>query len=465
LLCALVVAAAAAVSCASGCDDRSVGGREPVELRFWNGFTGPDGRTMLAIVKRFNAANPDVHVTMQRMEWGTYYNKLFVARLGGRGPDVFVLHTDSIPRFQNAGFLRAMDDVVVAGDAKGGGLPAGDFDANVLEAVRFNGTPYAVPLDVHLVGMYYNRALFREAGVVDAQGNPKPPTNREEFLEACRKITRRTGNPDADRWGFVFTWLRTNVYTLFRQWGGDIFNADGTRCTINSPECVAALQFGTDLIHKEHFAPSPASFGAFIGFRQGKVGMVFEGIYMLPELQRQTDLDWAAAPVPTLGSRPATWCNSHNLCIRSDASGKELEASKRFVQYLSDQSLDWAEGGQVPVRKSLRGSDRFQAMAAQREFARQIPYATYMPRVLFVNEYLAEYEPAIEAALYGSVPPKQALDMAAANIERVMRRFGIDPQTGAQPGPVSSAALEASRRTGATPATRPVALSSGATPP
>ena len=51
-------------------------------LRFWNGFTGPDGRTMLGLVKRFNEQNPDVHVVMQRMEWGTYYNKLFVANLG-----------------------------------------------------------------------------------------------------------------------------------------------------------------------------------------------------------------------------------------------------------------------------------------------------------------------------------------------------------------------------------------------
>ena len=39
------------------------------ELRFWNGFTGPDGRTILKLVKRFNRDNPDVRVTVQRMEW------------------------------------------------------------------------------------------------------------------------------------------------------------------------------------------------------------------------------------------------------------------------------------------------------------------------------------------------------------------------------------------------------------
>ena len=397
---------------------RAVG--EVVHVRFWNGFTGPDGRTMLAMVKRFNRENPDIYVTMQRMDWGTYYNKLFVARLGGRGPDVFVLHTDSIPRFVYAGFLRPCDDLT-SGD---GALDPGDLDANVWQSVEFDGKHYAIPLDVHPLGMYYNRTLFKEAGIVDERGNARPPTNRQEFLDACQRIT----NPQKGRWGFVFTWQRTNVYTIIRQFGGAIFSDDYARCTLTAPAPIAGLQFCVDLIHKLRVAPSPAAMNPFIGFRQGKVGMVFEGIYMLPELQRQTDLDWAAAPLPQLGETKAAWGNSHNLCISADADGRRLEACERFVTYLSDHSLDWAEGGQVPVRKSLRDSARFRAMTAQYQFARQMPYVAYMPRVLFVNEYLAEFDPAVDSALRGSMAPEQAMRRAQANIERIMRRF-----TGAAP--------------------------------
>src|ERR1700750_2087616 len=89
----------------AGCDrDQSGRASDPIDLRFWNGFTGPDGRTMLEIVKKFNESHPDIHVTMQRMEWGTYYNKLFVAGLGGRAPEVFVIQTDSLSRFMSANF-------------------------------------------------------------------------------------------------------------------------------------------------------------------------------------------------------------------------------------------------------------------------------------------------------------------------------------------------------------------------
>ena len=70
------------VSCGAGKQGKQT-------VRFWNVFTGPDGRTMLKLIKRFNQENPDIHVIMQRMDAATYYNKLFVAGLGGRAPEVF----------------------------------------------------------------------------------------------------------------------------------------------------------------------------------------------------------------------------------------------------------------------------------------------------------------------------------------------------------------------------------------
>jgi hypothetical protein len=52
-----------------------------------------------------------------------------------------------------------------------------------------------------------------------------------------------------------------------------------------------------------------------------------------------------------------------------------------------------------------------------------------------VNEYLAEYEPAIEKALYGSATPQEALDQAHANIETIIQRFANEPQAQAQVTP------------------------------
>jgi multiple sugar transport system substrate-binding protein len=393
-------------------------GPRVVTVRFWNGFTGPDGRTMLRMVKRFNAVNPDIHVLMQRMDWATYYNKLFVAGIGHRAPELFVIHTRAMQRFARAGFARPNDDLVAGRE----GIDVRDLDANVWNAVEFGGKHYGLPLDVHVMGMYYNRPMFREAGLTDARGVPKPPTDRAEFLNALRRMTRPGSNGRPDQWGFVFTNWESNCYTFMRQFGGEFFTPDYSRCIMNNPQNVAALQFCADLIRKYKYAPSPENFDAWIGFRQGKVGIVLEGIYMLADLQKQTDLDFAGAPVPQVGDHTAVWADSHNLCLRSDLKGAELRATWRFAKYLSDHSLDWAEGGQVPVRKSLRSTPRFHAMTVQSAFARQIPSVRYLPRLPFIFEFQTEFNIALEKALRGTATPQQALNTAAANVNRIIAR-------------------------------------------
>lgn len=405
----------AAAVLSSGCGQAG-GGRTLV--RFWNGFTGPDGRTMLRMVQRFNAQNPDVQVLMQRMDWATFYNKLFVAGLGGRAPELFVLHTRALERFARSGFARANDDLV-AGAA---GIPVADLDANVWEAVAFEGQHYGLPLDVHPMGMYYNRRMFREAGVVDSKGEPLPPTDRAGFLEAAIKMTRPGKGGELDRWGFVFTNLETNVSTVMRQFGGAFFTPDYSRCTLDTPENVGGLQFCVDLIHRYKVAPPPENFDAWIGFRQGRIGMVFEGIYMLADLQKQADLDFAGAPAPLFDSHRAVAADTHNLCLRTGLEGKRLEATWRFVRFLSENSLDWAEGGQIPVRKSLRVTPRFEEMKVQSHFARQIPYVAYLPRVTFIFEFQTELNLAIEKTLRRRATPAQALEIAAANVNRIMAR-------------------------------------------
>lgn len=150
--------------------------------------------------------------------------------------------------------------------------------------------------------------------------------------------------------------------------------------------------------------------------------MVLEGIYMLADVQKQLDLDYAGAPVPQVGSVKAAWASSHNICIRADLTGERLDAAWRFARFLSDNSLDWAQGGQVPVRKSLRDSDRFRAMPIQWEFAKQIQDIRYMPKLPFVFEFYTEFDAAIEKALRGTLPPQHALDTATKNINEIIAR-------------------------------------------
>ncbi len=390
-----------------------------IKIRYWNGFTGPDGKAMLQMVRKFNRENPDIDVRMQRIDWATYYSKLFVAGIGGRSPDVFIVPTDCLMRFANANFIRPVDDLMSGKN----GIDVNDLDSNVWAVVKIKQKHYGVPLGIHAIGLYYNKKLFREAGIVDENGKAKPPENRKEFMEAAARLKKDLdGDGVVDQWGFSFTFFRILTYVLIQQWEGEMIADDGEMCVMNDPRNVEALQFCADLVLKHKLAPRPENMDSWIGFRQGKVGMVIDGVYMVADLQRQNDLEFGAAPVPKIGPVLAAFACSHNLCLKAGLKGRRLDAAWRFVKFLSDNSLDWAEAGQIPVRKSLRDTDRFRAMHTQYAFAKQIPYGKPSPIVSSIFELWSEFDIAIEKAIRGKCSPKEALDSATKNYNKVISR-------------------------------------------
>ena len=382
------------------------------KLRFWNGFTGPDGRTMLGLIQEYNHGREGPDVVMQRLDWGIYYNKLIVAGLGGRGPEVFVSHASTMRRLADAGVCTALD-ALPGGEA---GLEVSQIDANVLEAVRFEGRVWGLPLDVHPVGMYLNRGLLKEVGYGPDVSFP----DRAAFVEMLHRVRQRSRGGGG--WGYVFSWLRWNAYTAMRQWGGEIFAADGRSVVLASAENEAALEFLVGLVARG-LVPDPMQSGGFIGFRQGRVATIFEGIYMLAELQRQTDLAWSPAALPTLGPRAAACGDSHVLCVAAGLDHDRQREAVELLRFLSRRSLDWAAAGQVPVRPALRDTARFREMRAQREFATQIPQLAYFPQVPYVLEYQSAFDVMVERVLRRSVAPGPALRRAAEEIERAVDRY------------------------------------------
>jgi maltose-binding protein MalE len=74
------------------------------------------------------------------------------------------------------------------------------------------------------------------------------------------------------------------------------------------------------------------------------------------------------------------------------------------------------------VRRSLRETPRFATMEVQTQFARQIPYVHYLPRLPFIFEFQTEFGLALEKALRVRATPEEALSVAAANINKIIAR-------------------------------------------
>ena len=81
-----------------------------MELNYWNPFTGPDGPFMGQIVDAFNAANPNIKVTMTTQ--ADYMTQYQTAAAAGTLADVLVVNEDVVGTAAFRNLIRPMDDLV-----------------------------------------------------------------------------------------------------------------------------------------------------------------------------------------------------------------------------------------------------------------------------------------------------------------------------------------------------------------
>jgi multiple sugar transport system substrate-binding protein len=388
-------------------------GREDgvVHLAFWNGFSGPDGTTMEAIVRQFNREHKDIQVKMEIIPWSTYYDKVTLGLAFGGAPDVFVLHANRVPEYASHDALACQDDLLAMY-----GPPASDFLPKPWTAGKWNGKRYGLPLDVHPLGLYYNVDLFKAAGI------RRPPQTLDEFIQTAKRLTLRDAQGRTVQWGFAFTYLHSNGLTFMNQFGSGLLTDDLRQSAMDTPGTRAALNLMLRLIDVEKCCPRPEGSDAWLGFQTGKVAMAMEGVYMKSGLDDRKDLHYAAAPVPQFGPVRAVWAGSHCLAMPKNQDPKVRTAAWTFIKYLSDHSLMWAKGGQVPIRRSIIGSKEFRDLPVQSQFAKQIDYVRYEPFSVRFNQLTVFGDAAIEAVVNRMESPDQALTTASRRINRVLNQ-------------------------------------------
>src|SRR5262245_37518958 len=151
----------------------------------------------------------------------------------------------------------------------------GRFFPTALETFRPGGVQYGLPWNGGQLMMFYNRKLFREAGVPDP---PPRDWTWKEWLDACKKLTQdKDGDGRIDQFG---TEVNANYMYSLLPWiwmfGGDIVDPAMRRCTMDTPAGRQTLAFLRDLIYRYHVAPRSSEFtgmGGNVMFMTGRLGM------------------------------------------------------------------------------------------------------------------------------------------------------------------------------------------------
>ncbi len=403
-------------------------GTGSIVLNMWDGIGASDGEILTQLLNQCVEANPDITVKRQIMTWDVYFDKLAAAIVAGSGgPDLFILWHSVMPQYAKSGFLHPIGQIMF----DEGMLPKDDYSPALLDALTIDGQIWTVPFDNYGVGVYVNLDLLEKAGIDPNQ----PPQNAEQWLEYARMLTLdKNGNhpndagfdPDnVEQWGWAVDWPRATVQPALFQWGGDIISRDDDpRALINSPESVAATQFFVDAIQKEHVAPKPAGANFNELFANNKIAMWPMGSWMYNFMNQQEGMHIAMWPYPPLGpERGATLMWSHTFGVAKSVEGEKLDAAKRIIKCLSDNSALWTEKAGMPTaRLSLRAglADKVWTLPVfDKQF--QAEGVTEFASTRF-SEIMGAVEPAWSAALNGDQPVQEALDQAAERINKALGR-------------------------------------------
>ncbi|HSK99702.1 MAG TPA: ABC transporter substrate-binding protein [Rubrobacteraceae bacterium] len=383
-----------------------------VELAFWNGFTGGDGPYMRQIVEEFVSEHDNIRVKMNTIEWDDFYSRTPSAVQSGQGPDVAVMHSDQLGTNAARNVIIPLDDV-----ARELNLKESDFATVVWQAGIYNDQRFGIPLDMHPMIFYYNKGLMEEAGL-DPES---PPRNREDFVAALEEMKGR------DIQGF---WVSPFLFTgglswesLLFQFGGQLYNEDVTEAVFNSDAGVEALTFLVNMVRDGYSPRDVAQDAEFTAFQNGQNAFHFNGIWQINPLREVEDLDVGITSLPQIGSEEGAWAGSHNFVImrQQQADENKLQASKVFINWISEHSLEWARAGQIPARASVRESEGFQELQPQATIAEQIPNFHFVPPEPGIGDVQpTTFEQAVNEAVLLRREPKEALDAAAERANQLL---------------------------------------------
>lgn len=346
----------------------------PISITYWASMGGADSQAMQKMVRSFNTSQHKYKLDAQFIT-SDYYKKvdLTVANSMRGMPDVMIMHSDELANYASRGVLAPTS---ILGKSKL--LVKSKYSAKAWKAGDYKGKHYMIPLDIHGPVLFYNKTLFKKAGL-----DPnRPPKTYKEFLADAKKLTH------GDQYGFVMSTDFINefmVESMVEQHGSSFFTKAGVP-NFNTKVMKDVLNLEHDLIYKDHIAPT-TDFDTVGNFLRGKVGMIFNGPWTAPTFE-QTDMKWGMGEFPQFfPEKNVVICKSQQFAMPSTLKDpKKIAGVKAFLEFMNQHSMAWSDAGQAPASKAVYESKAFQKLP-QVAMSDQFSRAAFTPQIDGVGLY------------------------------------------------------------------------------
>ena len=288
---------------------------EPVTITYAH-FSGAGAQeeTLKKMIEVFETKNPDIKVDLQITGFDDYFTKLATTVGGSNAPDCFEMNMENYLAYMLRGSCTDLTGLVD---------PA-SYSEGTLAAVSSDGKLYAVPMSFSTCVLFYNKALFDQAGIAY-------PTDAWTWadVQTAAEAIKALGD---DIWGYYQPITYNEFYKSVKGNGGSLLNEDYTAFTLNSSENVAVLDAMLKRVRGEnHVQPTAedmAGRGDWDMFTEGKLGMIITGIWGFPTFTEKCTFDWDIIVEPGYATK-STFFFANVNCVSPTSEKKE--AAAKFI--------------------------------------------------------------------------------------------------------------------------------------
>lgn len=388
------------------------------------------------LVPEFNKRFPHVKVTIDGVPYAELLPKMMLDAINVAPEyDVLLIDDPWVPQLANVGGLMDLKGKAVAAFTKPD-YDWADFNAAPLAAGEWKGVQYAVPVRSNMLLMFYNRTLYKKAGLPE----PTPELTWDQFFDQAKSLVQDTnGDGKVDAWAvdtyFVRDSLTPTIWqAILESNGGKLLDANG-KPAFNNEIGARSLEMHRDLAK---YAP-PGALGhgfseSLQAFRQGQVATMFTwgSVYKATAVDTKTttlkEEEVGIQVMPVGKARAGTHRGIWNAGISSKTDS--LEAAWAFVQWLSSkegEQINAALVGSFPARKSTLAGKPSEAwlepVYKTLQHSYQLAAEGEMWRIRSPKSNAAQQVLADEVAraLAGQASAKDALQTAADKIATTLK--------------------------------------------
>lgn len=404
--------------------------QKPVELNLYYPVAvgGPVTKTIDQMAADFEKENPGIKV--KPIYSGTYQEsivKALTAHKSGQPPHLAVLLSTDMFTLIDEDAIVPIDGLAASAEDKQ--WLGGFFDSFMLNS-RTGGKTWGVPFQRSTIVLYWNKELFKEAGLDPEKG----PQSWDEMVEFAKKLTKTDASGNVSQWGIKIPssgfpyWLFQGLTTPN---GAVLMNEAGNETYYDRPEVVEALQYWVDLSAKHKVMPAGViEWGTTPkDFFEKKAAMIWTTTGNLTNIRTNAGFPFGVAMLPEKKRRGSP-TGGGNFYVFKKTSPEEQAAAVKFIKWTTapQRAAQWSIAtGYVAVTPAAWDTPEM------KKYVQEVPQATVARDQLehsvaelstHENQRVTKaLNDGLQAALTGSKPPEQAMKDAQREADRILRAY------------------------------------------